>query len=172
MIALERLPLALASRGGPLAQPLCPSQRSAVSPLSHMPSASLQDLAALVVSGQATPPVLEARVNSSVARGRRRPAWVSLEELGRRVRRRGRAGDPSAGPSPDPERLQPPQGAGLLADPGVPRSRGRMASGRASGQTPRRSSRSTRCFGALRKDFLMTPQLSALGFPKPHQAAR
>lgn len=133
MIALERLPLALASRGGPLPQPLCPSQRSAVSPLSHVPSTSLRDLAALVVSGQATPPVLEARVNSSVAGGRPRPAWVSLEELGRRGRRRGRAGDASAGPSPDPERFHPPQGADLLAGPVVPGSRGRMASGRASG---------------------------------------
>lgn len=79
MIALERLPLALASRGGPLPQPLCPSQRSAVSPLSHVPSASLRDLAALVVSGQATPPVLEARViillSREGARGPRGFLW-------------------------------------------------------------------------------------------------
>lgn len=61
-----------------------------------------------MVPGQTLRLVLVVLVNSSVARGRPRPSWVSAEALGRGGRRRsemlGLGGwmDPSAGPSSPP----------------------------------------------------------------------
>lgn len=156
MVTLESLPPALPFPGRPLPQQLCPSQRRAAAPLFPL-RASQRDLAVLMVPGQTLCLVLVVLVNSSVARGRPRPSWVSAEALGRGGRRRaemlGVGGwmDPSAGPSSGPR--APSASAGRGPPSG---SRGPTQSWKDAGQTPRSPSLSTGSFGARRKDFLMT----------------
>lgn len=146
---------------------LCPSRDAPSLSSSALPSAepqllfplraSQRDLAVLMVPGQTLCLVLVVLVNSSVARGRPRPSWVSAEALGRGGRRRaemlGVGGwmDTSAGPSSGPR--APSASAGRGPPSG---SRGPTQSWKGAGQTPRSPSLSTGSFGARRKDFLMT----------------